>query len=160
MKLNFNLKELPDVDIVAEINVIQADIEITEKQLTKLKEYKKQLEIAEYAENNRPYSKKVFDYVDAILTPLVFEPPHKFNIISQDGKIYDISKHGYYVMIEPLETDPKYHCYAMGAMTGAFKTYGRYKNLERFEEVINELAETIKRGDEKFTFPADEEEEA
>lgn len=150
-------------DFVKEINATQKAIDDLEKKLTALKEYKRQLHEEEfdgYTTNLRPYSKPVFDYVDAILTPLIMnkKATKNINVVGQNGKKYDLAKNGYYVMIEPTSMARDCYCYAMGGMTGASKEYCKYKSLKRFKEVINELAASITRGDEEFTFPADDKE--
>lgn len=150
-------------DYVIEINTVQKSIEdiqknisSLEKKLSNLRAYKNQLETVEFAKD-RPYSKPASDYVDKILTPIINAlKSQKFIFVSQDGKQYDFCKEGYYVMIEPETYERNYYCYVMGGATGAYKTYAKYKTLQRFKSVIDELANAVKRGDTEFKFPAND----
>lgn len=153
------------LDFVVEINSTQKAIADMEKKLAELKSYKQELHEKEfdgYTTNLRPYSKPVFDYVDAVLTPLIMNKnsSRNFNVVGQNGTTYDLAKNGYYVMIEPTSMLRDYYCYAMGGMTGSSKQYCKYSSLKRFKEVINKLAEAIKRGDKEFKFPLDDTEVA
>lgn len=168
--VEFAIERFTDFDLVAEINSMQTAIRDTVKKLAELRERRRQLLELEFGTDyckSRPCSgsKPLFEYVDAILTPLVFEQICPTKFISQDGKIWDMAKTGYITIIEPrsakpltvdkLQEDDTYYCYVMRGFSTPSATYCEYSTLKQFRAVIQELAAAIKRGDKEYIFPAD-----